>query len=106
MTYPDGRTVEYGRDALDRIDGIGTTVNGRATAIVSGIAYRPDGLVVLQRFGNGITDRRLYDATGRLNDQFIGAADTRVYGYDPLGDLLSRQTLPEVDQFRGDLGLL
>ena len=47
MTYPDGRTVTYRRDALDRIAGIDTTVNGRAATVLSGITYRLDGLLAV-----------------------------------------------------------
>ncbi len=102
VTYPDGRTVNYGRDALDRIDAIDATVNGKRASILNNLTYRPDGLPLTQTFGNGLTDTRLYDPVGRLVNQFIGSADTRVYSYDATGNLVMRQTLPQVDNYAYD----
>ena len=55
ITYPDNRVVTYTRDALGRLTAATTTINGTSQAIVSGRTYRPDGLLLSQIYGNGIT---------------------------------------------------
>ncbi|HQU17313.1 MAG TPA: RHS repeat-associated core domain-containing protein, partial [Gammaproteobacteria bacterium] len=102
MIYPDGRTVDYTRDALDRIEAIQAAVDGRSTTLLSHVGYRPDGLLSSQTFGNGLTDTRGYDPVGRLIQQSIGSADTRVYRYDAIGDLVQLQTRLGVDDYTYD----
>ncbi len=86
ITYPDGRQVSYTRDAIGRITGINHTVNGTTTSILSQIAYRADGLVTAQTFGNGLTESRTYDLQGRLTSQALGSLDSRAYTYDTNGN--------------------
>jgi RHS repeat-associated protein len=95
VRYPDGRVVNYGRDSLGRIQAIAATINGTNQIILSGRTYRPDGLPLTQTYGNGLSETRSYDLRGKLIDQFIGTADTRVYSYDANGNLTQKQTLPE-----------
>jgi RHS repeat-associated protein len=102
ITYPDGRTVTYTRDALGRITAVSATVNGSPQTLVSGRAYRPDGLLLAQTFGNGLSEVRQYDLQGRLTYQSLGSADTRLYAYDPNGNLTSKQTLPEAAAYGYD----
>ncbi len=101
MTYPDGRLVAYARDALGRISQVSTT-SDETTTIVDNITYRADGLVTGQTFGNGLGETREYDQQGRLLTQFLGSADTRLYGYDANGNLITKQTLPEVASYTYD----
>jgi RHS repeat-associated protein len=102
MTYPDGRLVTYGRDSLGRISAINSTLNGTAQNLVSGRTYRPDGLLLAQNFGNGLTEARQYDLQGRLTYQSLGTADTRIYAYDANGNLTGKQTLPDVASYGYD----
>lgn len=74
MTYPDGRIVDYPRDALGRITGIQATIDGRSASLLSQVTYRADGRLRTQTFGNGLTGTRRYDPVGRLVQQFIGSA--------------------------------
>ncbi len=101
-TYPDGRTITYTRNALDEITTITTTVNGAAQTIVSNRSFGINHHLLSQTFGNGLTETRSYDLAGRFTDQSLGS-DTRVYGYDPDGNLVSLQTIPEVDCFGYDV---
>jgi len=103
MTYPDGRTVSYPRDAIGRVTAVTTSVNGLSTDLVSNRVYRADQLVKTQTFGNGLVETRDYDLRGQLLNQFLGAADTWVYGYDANGNLASLQTIPQVYSFEYDL---
>ena len=98
LTYPGGRRVTYTRDPRGRLSTVSATVNGSPTPtpLISQRTYRADDQLSSQTFGNGLTDTRLYTDAGRLSNQFIGTADTRVYGYDYNGNLTSKQSLPEV----------
>lgn len=91
VTYPDGRVVNYTRDAAGRIQAVNATVNNANQPIVSNRTYRADGLLAGELFGNGIAETRQYDLQGRLTNQYIGSADTRLYSYDANGNLVSEQ---------------
>ncbi|MFL6624673.1 MAG: RHS repeat-associated core domain-containing protein, partial [Sulfurifustis sp.] len=99
---PDGRTITYTRDALRRITSVSATVNGSSQNLVSSRTYRPDGLLLSQTYGNGIAETKQYDLQGRLTNQFLGSADTRVYGYDANSNLTSLQSLPQVGSYTYD----
>jgi RHS repeat-associated protein len=102
MTYPDGRLVTYTRDGIGRIIRVTTDVEGESTTLLDGLAYRADGLVTAQSFGNGLDETRAYDQQGRLISQFLGGADTRVYAYDANANLTVKQTLPMVGTYAYD----
>jgi RHS repeat-associated protein len=96
ITYPDGREVNYIRDALGRIASITTTVNGQTQTVVGNRSYRADGLVTAETFGNNIGTTRIYDTKGQLRELYVGSVDTRLFGYDLNGNLTSEQSLPQV----------
>ncbi len=102
MTYPDNRTITYARDTLGRIEAVTTTVNGTPQTIVANRTYRADGLLRSQTYGNGLTEVRDHDLRGQLIYQSLGSADTRVYGYDPNGNLTQQQRLPAVSNYGYD----
>jgi RHS repeat-associated protein len=79
-----------------------TDVEGESTTLLDGLAYRADGLVTAQSFGNGLDETRAYDQQGRLISQFLGGADTRVYAYDANGNLTAKHTVPEVASYSYD----
>jgi len=115
MTYPSGRTVNYGVDALGRINRIETTAAGETRVVVQDVAYHPFGAPKAFTFGNLQTATRSFDLDGRiamhtLADQrkvltfdaasrIAGIAqqgnpsNTNTYGYDPL-DRLTNAVLP------------
>jgi YD repeat-containing protein len=99
--YPDGRIANYTRDPLERVTSVQASVN-RTAPIVSALQYRADGTPASQTFGNGLTESRSYDPVGRLISQVLGAADSRTYGFDAVGNMTSKQTLAESDQFGYD----
>jgi len=92
ITYPGGRSVSYAREALGRVSGVYATVNGVSTTLTSELAYRADGALAAQTFGNGLAETRSYDLDGRLTDQTLGAS-THSYSYDANGNMLAK-TLP------------
>jgi RHS repeat-associated protein len=102
ITYPDGRVVNTPRDALGRITDVTGTVNGSPVTIASSRSFRPDGLLLGQTFGNGLNEVRQYDTQGRMNYQSLASADTRVYSYDPNGNLKGLQSLPLVGVYGYD----
>jgi len=102
MSYPDGRVVNYSRDALERINAVQADVNHAASSIASALQYRADSTLAEMTFGNGITETRGYDPVGRLVSQLVGAVDTRAYSYNAVGDMIAKQTSAEMDQFTYD----
>ena len=92
ISYPDGMQVNYTRDALGRITGVSTMVNGVTQTLVSNRSYRADGVLTGQTYGNGLAEARSFDLRGLLTQQVIGP-ETWQYTYDANGNLLSR-TVP------------
>jgi YD repeat-containing protein len=89
LTYPSGRTVDYGFDAIGRINQVSTTAMGGATQIVaSNIAYQPFSGVKSYNLGNGQAYSRVYDQDGRIASYGLGS---RLFslGYDPAGRIVS-----------------
>jgi len=99
VTYPNGRTVQYGRDTLRRINSVTTTVNGASVKVLDSIAYRADQRLLSQTFGNGLVDTRSYDLQGRLQDQVLGSVDTREYVYDLKGNLIQLDDDARMSQY-------
>jgi len=86
LTYPDGRSMNYTRDAIGRISTVSTTVNGSSVTLTSNRGYRADGLLTAQTLGNTLTETRTYDLQGRLTNQVLGTLDSRTYTYDANGN--------------------
>ena len=95
IAYPTGRTVEYSRDGVRRVEAISTDINGVSQDIVSGIEYRGDNKMTKYTFGNGLVDDRSYDLQGRLLSQTLGVIDSRDYSYDQNSNMLSRTATPQ-----------
>jgi RHS repeat-associated protein len=90
ITYPDGREIDYTRDAIGRIQGITTAAAGNSQTLVSGRQYRADGHLTGQTFGNGLSDQRQYTAQGRLSSWTLGGNSVNLdygYSYDANGNL-------------------
>jgi RHS repeat-associated protein len=100
--YPDGRSINYTRDVLERIASVQGLINGSASSLLSTVQYRADGTPSSLTFGNGTTETRGYDPIGRLISQVIGTADSRSYGFDAAGNMTAKQTNVETDQFTYD----
>jgi YD repeat-containing protein len=82
LTYPSGRTVTYGFDALGRVSGITTTKSGGAAqSVVSNVAYHPFGGVKGYTLGNGQTYTRGIDLDGRITAYTLGSQSFAL-GYD------------------------
>ena len=116
ITYPSGRTVDYGFDGVGRIGGVITTpAGGNAQTVASGVAYHPFGGVKAFTLGNGQAYTRTYDQDGRVATYTLAGVgytlgydaasrigfitetsnppNTNTYGYDDL-DRLTSATLP------------
>jgi RHS repeat-associated protein len=102
ITYPDNRLVTYTRDALGRVTAVGTTINGSQAQLIAGRTYRADGNFLSQTFGNGVNEVRDYNLKGELTYQSLGSIDTRLYQYDANGNLIQKQSLPEVGAYTYD----
>jgi YD repeat-containing protein len=82
MTYPSGRTIAYGFDALGRINQVSTTPqNGAQQLVASAIAYQPFGGVKSYTLGNGQSYARGFDLDGRIAGYNLGTQSFAI-GYD------------------------
>ena len=117
MTYPFGRTLTYGFDALGRVNQVSTTKAGQTQTVVSAVAYHPFGGVKGYTLGNGQTYARSIDLDGRIASYTLGPktfalghdaasriefisdlfepVNVNTYGYDAL-DRLTSATTPGV----------
>jgi YD repeat-containing protein len=114
LTYPSGRTVAYGFDALGRVNQVSTTKASTTQTVVQNIQYHPFGGVKGYTLGNGQTYARSIDLDGRIASYTLGAktfaigydlasriamisdldvvANMNTYGYDALDRLISATT--------------
>jgi len=90
VTYPDGTTVDYARDAQARIKEIGVRPNGGTrTVLLNNATYEPFGPVAGWTYGNGRTLSRSYDQDYRPKTIFDAANGglSLGYGYNAAGEL-------------------
>jgi RHS repeat-associated protein len=83
ITYPSGRVVAFTRNSLGQI----TSIAAGGQTVVSARAYRADGLLKAQTYGNGLAETRSYDLQGRLTGWTTGSLDSRTYAYDAAGNV-------------------
>jgi RHS repeat-associated protein len=102
ITYPNGRQVSYTRDPKGNLLTASMALGGTVTPLVTESVHRPDGQLTSRRYGNGLNETRAYSLQGKLREQYLGAADTRLYSYDPNGNLTSEQSLPQVGAYTYD----
>jgi YD repeat-containing protein len=89
VTYPSGRTLDYGFDGLGRIQQIDTTYSSVTQPIVSSVAYHPFGGMKSFTFGNATSYSRSVDLDGRISGYTLATlsrtlgfdADSRISGY-------------------------
>lgn len=81
LTYPSGRTVTYGFDALGRVNQVTTAKAGQSNTVVQGVTYHPFGGVKGFTLGNGQSYTRGYDQDGRIASYTLGASQFAI-GYD------------------------
>ena len=66
ITYPDGRTVDYQRNAIGQVAGVTTTLGGSTVTLADTINYAPFGPLQAMTYGNGIARTLGYDGDYRL----------------------------------------
>jgi YD repeat-containing protein len=85
MTYPSGRQIEYGLDALGRVAQVSIVPAGGAAQLVAlNVVYQPFGGVKGYTLGNGQAVARGYDQDGRIASYSL-LGQTFAIGYDPAG---------------------
>jgi YD repeat-containing protein len=87
QTYPEGRTLTIHRDAVGRLTGLDSTLNGASIPIISNRTYRADGLRTAHLLGNAIQDTRSYDLQGRLTDFTSSTILQKTLNYDLNGNI-------------------
>lgn len=97
-SYPKGRSVNYGYNALNRTINVATVVNGAPATLVYGFVF--DNGVDLRSYtiGNGIVQSFAYDNAGRVQTIDAPGVMGLSYVYDPVGNILTMtdrlRTLP------------
>lgn len=103
LTYPDGNSVQFYFDGLDRM-----TVMARGGIGIAGYTYNNRGL--RSQIGSGSWTYFAYDAVGRLNglNQDIAGASYDVnytYGYNPASQMVTRTTSNDGYVYTGDVNV-
>ncbi|MEJ1096028.1 MULTISPECIES: RHS repeat-associated core domain-containing protein [unclassified Pseudoxanthomonas] len=90
MTYPDGTTVDYVRDAQGRTTEVGVTRTGHPRdVLLHQASYHPFGPVASWSYGNGRQMLRSLDQDYRplaVQDTSTGGLSLN-FGFDPVGNL-------------------
>ncbi|MBK8065226.1 MAG: RHS repeat protein [Betaproteobacteria bacterium] len=81
VTYPGGRTVSYGFDALGRVNQVSTSKDSVTQVVVQNVQYHPFGGVKSWTMGNGQIYARSIDLYGRIGAYSLGSA-SHVVGFD------------------------
>lgn len=128
MTYPDGKVVDYVRNAQGQVTVVGVTRSGQTREVLLHQAtYHPFGPIASWVYGNGRTMQRNvdldyrpasiqggtggldltfgYDAVGNLTSLASGSPPPMEYGYDALGRLIETRDAPTqaiIDQYAYD----
>lgn len=93
ITYPSGRTVTYGRDALGRISGATSQIPAETSeTLASSVTYEPFGPMAAWTSGNGVTNSRSFDQDYRVTDVEIsgsGMVHDLSYGYNVVDNITS-----------------
>ncbi len=90
MVYPDGTTVDYGRNAQGQVTEVGVTRSGQPRQVLlNQAAYHPFGPVAGWTYGNGRSLSRTLDQDYRpltIEDPNAGGLSLG-FGYDAVGNL-------------------
>lgn len=89
ITYPSGRTVNYGLDQNSRVSSVSAEANGATKDVIRSIAYTTGGMVSELIYGNGIVTTKGYDIKGALNSINIGNLKSLSYTRDNVGNITS-----------------
>ncbi len=89
ITYPDGRTLDYTRDASGQITAVDTTQGVTTTAIASSISYKPFGPVSGLTYGNNLDLSVTFDQDYRLTgiDVDTGTVQDLDYTHDAANNI-------------------
>jgi RHS repeat-associated protein len=87
LTYPSGRVVTHGYNAVNRPVLVQSTRQGTAQTPASGFAYDNVDHLTSMTLGNGIVEGRGYDAMDRLSSISALPALSVSFGYDAVGNI-------------------
>ena len=90
ITYPTGHVVGYGHDSQGRVESVTLDSGSGPVTITSGRAYRGDGLLTAQTWGNGLAEARGYNGLRLLATYTLGSLESETFVYDDAGRLTSR----------------
>lgn len=92
ITYPSGRTVQYGQDSQGRLKQVLTqeSAEGTSEMLMDGVIYQPFGPMSEYQHGNGLKTQLGYDRAYRISEIEVGSGDpliSRLYQYDPVSNI-------------------
>jgi RHS repeat-associated protein len=95
MTYPSGRTVNYGFDGSGRVNRIETASAGETQVVLQDVVHHPFGAVKSFTFGNLEPYARAFDLDGRVATHTL-AEQTKVLSFDAASRItrIERQGAP------------
>lgn len=93
MTYPSAWQINYTRDKMGRITGIGAKAPAGETTqtVLRDVSYLPFGPVREMTFGNDVVQTRTFDAdyrTIKIEDQGSSTIQSLAYEYDAANNVL------------------
>jgi len=82
VTYPSGRTLDYTRDSIGRMEGLSTTFNANTVPLVSNMTYNPFGGPEGLNTGSGAEVSNQSGESGSIEVANPGEQMERIYTYD------------------------
>ena len=89
VTYPSGRIVEFGYNAVGRLSSIQTTDQESTITIASNLEYLPFGPLTTMSYGNGIKMSASFDLDYQMLSLDHHSTLGRDYHYDNAGNILN-----------------
>ncbi|MGX5203192.1 RHS repeat-associated core domain-containing protein [Aliikangiella sp. IMCC44632] len=87
ITYPSGRSLIYGYNAMGQVSKISTEFQGQTQALASDIRFMPFGALQSLTYGNGRTLNQTYDLDYRLSDKSVSGIYQYQYQFDLVNNI-------------------
>jgi RHS repeat-associated protein len=101
ITSPSGRAITYGLDAVRRVSGVSTTLNGQPKTVASNVTYLPYGGITGLTYGNNTALTQGFDLQYRITSIQAGSTMDRAYGHDANGNITSIADLLDSSRNQG-----
>ena len=89
ITYPSGRKLTYGFDAIGRVSSLTSDYQSQVKTLASNIEYLPFGPMKSMTYGNNKVQTQSFDLDYRLTSKDVSGIKTLSYGYDVTNNITS-----------------